>query len=239
MSENQGVETEMIKTQSLTKTYDMGEVKVHAIRGIDLKIKKGEFIAVMGPSGSGKSTLLHMLGGLDTPTSGRVFIDGEEISRLSEDELAKMRSKKIGFVYQFHNLIPTLTALENVELPMIFRGTKKDERRKKAASLLESVGLGNRLGHTPSQLSGGQQQRVAVARALANSPSIILGDEPTGELDTKSGKEVLGIMKRLNKEDELTLVIVTHDHGVAKQAGRIIHVLDGRIEQEHITGGEA
>ena len=230
----------MIKTRSLTKIYDMGEVKVHAIRGIDLEIKKGEFVAIMGPSGSGKSTLLHMLGGLDTPSSGRVFVDGEEISRLSEDELAKMRSKKIGFVYQFHNLIPTLTALENVELPMIFRGTKQDKRRKKAASLLESVGLGDRLGHTPTQLSGGQQQRVAVARALANSPAIILGDEPTGELDTKSGKEVLGIMKRLNKEEELTLVIVTHDHGVAKQASRIIHVLDGRIEQghNHTPGGE-
>jgi len=184
-----------------------------------------------------------MLGGLDTPTSGRVFIDGEETSRLSEDDLARMRSKKIGFVYQFHNLIPTLTALENVELPMIFRGTKQAERRKKATSLLESVGLGDRLDHTPSQLSGGQQQRVAVARALANNPAIILGDEPTGELDTKGGKEVLGIMKRLNEEDELTLVIVTHDHGVAKQAERIIHVLDGRIEQgreqNHTTGGEA
>jgi putative ABC transport system ATP-binding protein len=222
----------MIKTQDLTKTYDMGEVEVHALRGVDLEIEKGDFVAVMGPSGSGKSTLLHMLGGLDKPTSGRVFIDDQDISRLSEDDLARMRSRKIGFVYQFHNLLPTLTALENVELPMIFNGTKVKERRTKAKELLESVGLGDRVDHLPTQLSGGQQQRVAVARALANDPSIILGDEPTGELDSKSGAEVMTLLKRLNEEKELTLVIVTHDSAVAKKAGRIIHVMDGKIESK-------
>ncbi len=218
-----------IKTENLTKIYEVGEVKVHALRDVNLKIKKREFIAVIGPSGSGKSTLLHILGGLDRATNGRVFIDHKDITQLSEDELAKIRSEKIGFVYQFHNLIPTLTALENVELPMVFRGIKKHNRKGRAKKLLENVGLGYRLKHTPVQLSGGEQQRVAIARALANNPSIILADEPTGELDSKSGAEVLAILKRLNKEKGITLVVVTHDYGVASNADRILYMLDGRL----------
>jgi putative ABC transport system ATP-binding protein len=222
----------MIRTEALTKVYDMGDVKVHALRGVDLEIEKGEFVAVMGPSGSGKSTLLHMLGGLDKPTSGKVYIDGAEISDMREDELTRLRAEKIGFVFQFHNLVPTLTAMENVELPMVFKGTRAEKRVERAKELLRMVGLGDRLDHKPSQLSGGQQQRVAVARALANNPSIILGDEPTGELDSRSGAEVLELLKRMNKEEDLTLVVVTHDSEVANHADRILQVRDGMLQNE-------
>jgi len=206
----------------------MGNEKIQALRKVDLEIKKGESVAVMGPSGSGKSTLLHMLGGLDKPSSGKVLVDGEDITDMTEDQLARMRSEKIGFVFQLHNLIPTLTALENVELPTIFSKAKKG-KREKAIEILRSVGLGERLSHMPSQLSGGQQQRVAIARALANSPNIILADEPTGELDSESGREVLEIFHRLNKEQGLTLVVVTHDPCVAEYTERLVNVRDGRI----------
>lgn len=218
----------MLAARTLTKTYRMGNEKIQALRKVDLEIKKGESVAVMGPSGSGKSTLLHMLGGLDKPSSGKVLVDGEDITDMTEDQLARMRSEKIGFVFQLHNLIPTLTALENVELPTIFSKAKKG-KREKAIEILRSVGLGERLSHMPSQLSGGQQQRVAIARALANSPNIILADEPTGELDSESGREVLEIFHRLNKEQGLTLVVVTHDPCVAEYTERLVNVRDGRI----------
>ncbi len=220
----------MLVTEALTKTYQIGEVKVHALNNVDLEIKKGEFVAIMGPSGSGKSTLLHLLGGLDKPTSGRVLIDGQDMTEMTEDQLAEIRSEKIGFVFQLHNLLPTLTAIENVELPMIFSesGVKID-RKKKATELLKTVGLGDRLNHTPLQLSGGQQQMVAIARALANTPSILFTDEPTGELDTKSGNEILNLLKNLNKEENITLILVTHDPDVAQHADRIIYMRDGKI----------
>lgn len=220
----------MLVTESLTKTYQMGEVKVHALNNVDLEIKKGEFVAIMGPSGSGKSTLLHLLGGLDKPTDGRVLIDGQDMTEMTEDQLAEIRSEKIGFVFQLHNLLPTLTAVENVELPMIFSESgAKIDRKKKATELLKALGLGDRLNHTPLQLSGGQQQMVAIARALANTPSILFTDEPTGELDTKSGNEILNLLKNLNKEENITLILVTHDPDVAQHADRIIYMRDGKI----------
>ncbi len=220
----------MLVTESLTKTYQMGEVKVHALNNVDLEIKKGEFVAIMGPSGSGKSTLLHLLGGLDKPTDGRVLIDGQDMTEMTEDQLAEIRSEKIGFVFQLHNLLPTLTAVENVELPMIFSESgAKIDRKKKATELLKALGLGDRLNHTPLQLSGGQQQMVAIARALANTPSILFTDEPTGELDTKSGNEILNLLKNLNKEENITLILVTHDPDVAQHADRIIYMRDGKV----------
>ncbi|GCC10476.1 lipoprotein-releasing system ATP-binding protein LolD [archaeon] len=220
----------MLVTEALTKTYQIGEVKVHALNNVDLEIKKGEFVAIMGPSGSGKSTLLHLLGGLDKPTGGRVLIDGQDMTEMTEDQLAEIRSEKIGFVFQLHNLLPSLTAVENVELPMIFSESgAKIDRKKKATELLKTIGLGDRLNHTPLQLSGGQQQMVAIARALANAPSILFTDEPTGELDTKSGNEILNLLKNLNKEKNITLILVTHDPDVAQHADRIIYMRDGKI----------
>ena len=202
---------------------------MHALQGVDLQVEDGEFIAIVGASGSGKSTLLHLIGGIDRPTSGRVRISDIEITSLSDDELAELRARKVGFVFQFHNLIPTLTALENVELPMIFTGIKPAERRRRAEELLRSVGLENRLNHTPLQLSGGQQQRVAIARALANKPDVILADEPTGELDSKTGKSVMQTLKNIREEHGTTLVVVTHEREVAAMADRIIRLRDGRV----------
>ncbi len=219
----------MISCTGLTKTYTVGETKVHALQGVDLQVEDGEFIAIVGASGSGKSTLLHLIGGIDRPTSGRVRISDIEITSLSDDELAELRARKVGFVFQFHNLIPTLTALENVELPMIFTGIKPAERRRRAEELLRSVGLENRLNHTPLQLSGGQQQRVAIARALANKPDVILADEPTGELDSKTGKSVMQTLKNIREEHGTTLVVVTHEREVAAMADRIIRLRDGRV----------
>lgn len=219
----------MISCTGLTKTYTVGETKVHALQGVDLQVEDGEFIAIVGASGSGKSTLLHLIGGIDRPTSGRVRISDIEITSLSDDELAELRARKVGFVFQFHNLIPTLTALENVELPMIFTGIKPAERRRRAEELLRSVGLENRLNHTPLQLSGGQQQRVAIARALANNPDVILADEPTGELDSKTGKSVMQTLKNIREEYGTTLVVVTHEREVAAMADRIIRLRDGRV----------
>ncbi len=219
----------MISCTGLTKTYTVGESKVHALQGVDLQVEDGEFIAIVGASGSGKSTLLHLIGGIDRPTSGRVRISDIEITSLSDDELAELRARKVGFVFQFHNLIPTLTALENVELPMIFTGIKPAERRRRAEELLRSVGLENRLNHTPLQLSGGQQQRVAIARALANKPDVILADEPTGELDSKTGKSVMQTLKNIREEHGTTLVVVTHEREVAAMADRIIRLRDGRV----------
>ncbi|MBI3461062.1 ABC transporter ATP-binding protein [Candidatus Acetothermia bacterium] len=210
--------------------YEMGEVPVKALRGLDLEIRAGEFVALMGPSGSGKSTLMHLFGALDQPSEGEVRFENEEISRLDENQLAELRGRKVGFIFQTFNLVPTLTALENVELPMVFQNVPRANRRSRAQTLLERVSLGERLHHQPSQLSGGEQQRVAIARALANHPEIILADEPTGNLDTESGEKILRLLKDLNAEGK-TIVLVTHNPEAAAYASRIIRLKDGhRIE---------
>lgn len=224
--------TAVIELENVTKTYQSGEVAFNALNGVSLKINNDEFIGIVGPSGSGKSTLLHIIGCLDKPTSGKVYLDGKDISKLNETELAKLRAKKIGFVFQFFNLYPSLTAMQNVELPMMIVGVDKKERRDKALELLKMVGLEKRVGHLPSQLSGGESQRVAIARALANNPKIILADEPTGNLDTKSGQEIVKMLKDLNINSKITLAIITHDHSIVKDASRLIRIKDGKIEEE-------
>jgi putative ABC transport system ATP-binding protein len=221
----------MIRTVELTKTYRMGEIEVPALKDINLKINKGDFVAIQGPSGSGKSTLLNMIGCLDKPTGGNVFIDGTDTSTLNDDELAKIRREKIGFTFQQFNLIHTLSALENVAFPMMFTGLERSKRVKRAEELLGVIGLSDRANHKPSELSGGQQQRVAIARALANNPPVILGDEPTGNLDTKSGKVVMDFLEKLNEKGE-TLIIVTHDPEIANRAHRVIKMRDGTLEEE-------
>jgi len=221
----------IIELQKVTKIYKLDEVEVIGVKDVDLKIKKGEFVCIMGPSGSGKSTLLHLIGCLDKPTYGKVFIDGIDVSRMTEDELAEIRKNKIGFVFQFFNLYPSLNALENVELPMIIAEKDKEYRRKRAMELLKIVGMEKFKDHFPSELSGGQRQKIAIARALANDPPIILADEPTGNLDSKSGKEVMEIFKKLNEEGK-TIVVVTHNKEVAKYAERIIYLKDGEIINE-------
>jgi putative ABC transport system ATP-binding protein len=223
----------LIELQNVGKEYDLGTVKLRVLNNINLKIKKSEIVAIMGPSGSGKSTMLHMLGCLDRPTRGKVIIAGLDISKLNDDELAKIRREKIGFIFQFFYLIPSLTALKNVELPMTFANANKKNKEAKAKELLKIVGLESRMNHRPSQLSGGESQRVAIARALANNPQIILADEPTGNLDSKSGKEIMEILVKLNKEMKTTLILVTHDQNIAKHAERIINLKDGII----IKGG--
>jgi len=220
----------VIELENVSKIYQMGHAKVVALKNVNLRINKGEYIAVLGPSGSGKSTLLHMMGILDVPTSGKIYIEGREVSQLSEDERARIRGKKIGFVFQLFNLIPSLTALENAALPMMVYGVEKEERERRARELLEKLGLGERLNHKPSELSGGQRQRVAIARALANNPEVILADEPTGNLESKSGHEVVEIFTKLNKEGK-TVVVVTHDEDIAKHARRIIRIKDGEVKE--------
>lgn len=217
-----------IEMRNITKIYKMDSISVVGVENINLKIGRGEFVCVMGPSGCGKSTMLHLMGCLDKPTSGRIFIDGIDVSKMSEDELADLRKEKIGFVFQFFNLYPTLTALENVELPMIIAEKDKHFRRKKALELLKIVGMEEFKDHLPSQLSGGQRQKIAIARALANNPPIILADEPTGNLDSKSGEEIMKIFKELNERGK-TIVVVTHNENVAKFAERIIRLKDGKI----------
>ena len=220
-----------ILTEALWKTYEMGGEKLHALRGIDLTIRRGEYVAIMGPSGSGKSTLMNLIGCLDTPTSGKYWLAGRLVSELDDDELAAIRNKEIGFVFQTFNLLPRATALHNVELPMIYNGTPSEERLASAKRALEAVDLGDRMFHKPNELSGGQRQRVAVARALVNSPSIVLADEPTGNLDTKTGDEIMALFARLHGEGN-TIILVTHEHDVARRADRIIHVRDGKIETD-------
>ena len=219
----------IIETVGLTKVYRMGLVRVVALRDVNLRVRRGEFVAVMGPSGSGKSTLLNLLGALDRPTKGRVIVDGVDLSRLSDDELARFRNLKVGFVFQFFNLIQRTTVLRNVELPLIVRGVPRSVRVKRAIEVLERVGLGDKIYRKPNELSGGERQRVAIARALVNRPSIVLADEPTGNLDTKTGMEVVEVMKRMNKELGTTFVIVTHDPMVANATERIIFFKDGQI----------
>jgi len=223
----------VVELKNVYKIYSMGEVNVNALNGVDLKITKGEFASIMGPSGSGKSTMMHIIGALDLATSGKVFIDNIDLSTLSEDQLSVIRGKKIGFVFQDFNLIPTLTAIENVMLPMLFQEEKMDEdkRQKHCEALLSLVGLGDRTDHKPFELSGGQQQRVAIARSLVNSPEIVLADEPTGALDSKSSEEIMDLLVDLNKEGK-TVIIITHDKNVAKYAKRNIFLKDGKIIED-------
>ena len=219
---------DVIRLEDVEKTYIMGKVKVHALLGVNLAIKKGEYVAIMGPSGSGKSTLMNQVGALDRPTKGKVFIEEHDISKMSDNELAKLRRENIGFIFQQFNLISRLTAIENVELPMWYAGTPKIKRVRRAAELLKLVGLGDRMKHRPAELSGGQMQRVCIARALANNPDIIMADEPTGNLDSKSSEDIMEILEKLNNEGR-TIVMVTHEDEYAKRAGRTIVIRDGKI----------
>jgi putative ABC transport system ATP-binding protein len=221
----------MIEIENVTKVYQMGEVEVRALRGVSLKIGRGEFLTVMGPSGSGKSTLMNVLGCLDSPTDGRYYLHEQDVSHLSDTQLARIRNREIGFVFQQFNLLPRTSALRQVELPLMYAGTSARERRERAQAALEAVDLGDRMHHRPDELSGGQQQRVAIARALVTQPSIIMADEPTGNLDSKSGNEVLCLFQRLN-EQGITVIFVTHDPEIASYSKRVIHLRDGLIEQD-------
>ncbi len=217
----------VIQIDNVTKVYKMGDIDVAALRGVSFAVAKGEMVAIIGPSGSGKSTLMNIIGCLDTPTSGNYILDGTLVSSLTDDQQADIRNKKIGFVFQQFNLLPRTPAIDQVELPMVYAGVA--DRRARARAALESVGLGERVNHRPNELSGGQQQRVAIARALVNDPSIILADEPTGNLDSKSGEEIMNIFKALNREQGMTVVLVTHDNNIASRAQRTIRVRDGLV----------
>jgi putative ABC transport system ATP-binding protein len=223
--------TPVVETADLKKTYILGKVPVNALQGVNLKVEKGDFVAILGPSGSGKSTLLNMIGALDKPTEGKVFINGVDVSTLTDNQLADLR-RSIGFVFQFFNLIPRFDAKGNVELPLSIAGLDKNERRKRAEELLETVGLEERMDHKPAELSGGERQRVAIARALASNPRFLLMDEPTGNIDSKTAKEIMGLVKRLNKDEGVTIIMITHDQQLATQAKRIVKMLDGSIIKE-------
>ena len=229
---DQNLNHDVVRTEDLRKDLNMGEVVVHAVRGVSMSVRAGEFLGIIGPSGSGKSTLLGLIGGLDTPTDGRIYIDGEDITDLNERELTRVRNEKIGFIFQFFNLIPTLTALENVALPIQFAHHRKFNPTKRAQELLELLGLEDRMNHRPNQLSGGQQQRVALARALANNPPLVLCDEPTGNLDTASSEVVLGALRDVQSKTGTTVVIVTHDMEVASQVDRVVMLVDGAIAKD-------
>lgn len=235
MSSNRAV----IEVRGLTKELPLGKVTVHALRGVNMDVYAGEMISIVGPSGSGKSTLLGLIGGLDSPTRGTIKIDGVDISRMNEDQLTEIRNEKIGFIFQFFNLIPTLTALENVALPIQFAQKAKFKPDKRARELLKLLGLGDRMHHRPAELSGGQQQRVAIARALANNPPLLLADEPTGNLDTESGQVVLDALKQAQRESGTTVVIVTHDTELSRYADRTITLVDGEIVEKRRTGSLA
>lgn len=224
---------QVIRVENMSKVYQMGQIQVHALRGVSFTVRPGEVLAIMGPSGSGKSTLMNMIGCLDVPTEGDYYLEGQLVSSLNEDQLALVRNQKIGFVFQTFNLLPRATALANVELPLRYAGIN-GKRKELAQSALEAVGLGERIYHQPNELSGGQQQRVAIARALVNKPAIILADEPTGNLDTKSGDEIMKLLLSLNETEGTTLLIVTHDPEVANMAERIIYLRDGNIEGQEV-----
>jgi putative ABC transport system ATP-binding protein len=221
----------LIEVQDLWKIYEMGQEKVYALRGINVKIEKGEYVAIMGPSGSGKSTLMNLIGCLDTPTKGAYLLNNHAVAAMNDDELAAVRNREIGFIFQTFNLLPRATSLHNVELPLIYSGDGREERMKKAMRAMQIVGLGDRMTHKPNELSGGQRQRVAIARALVNSPSIILADEPTGNLDSVTGSEIMALLADLHNQGN-TLIVVTHSPEVANFAGRVIHILDGKIDRD-------
>ncbi len=221
----------VIRTYDLWKTYIMGDQEIHAVSGLDVEIRKGEYVAIMGPSGSGKSTLMNLIGCLDTPTKGDYYIAGQLVSDLNDDELARIRNKEIGFVFQTFNLLPRATALHNVELPLIYAGMTSEQRLERAKQALRMVDLEARMYHKPNELSGGQRQRVAVARALVNNPSILLADEPTGNLDTATGNEIMSLFERLHQQGN-TIVLVTHEHDIAMHAHRIVHIRDGKVERD-------
>ena len=221
----------LIETKELWKTYDMGSEKVHALRGVDLRIEKGEYVAIMGPSGSGKSTLMNLIGCLDTPSSGTYFLNNNEVNKLGDNELANIRNREIGFVFQTFNLLPRATALHNVELPLIYNGTHANERSQKAKEAMSKVDLADRMLHKPNELSGGQRQRVAIARALVNNPSIILADEPTGNLDSKTSEDIMSLFDKLSQQGN-TIITVTHEADIAKHARRVITLFDGEIASD-------
>jgi putative ABC transport system ATP-binding protein len=221
----------VIRTYNLWKSYVMGEQVINAVSGVDIEIRRGEYVAIMGPSGSGKSTLMNLIGCLDSPTKGEYYINGRLVSSMTDDELARIRNKEIGFVFQTFNLLPRATSLHNVELPLIYNGTPPAQRLLKAKAALAQVDLAERMNHKPNELSGGQRQRVAVARALVNNPSILLADEPTGNLDTATGNEIMALFQRLHDEGN-TIILVTHEHDIALHAHRVIHIRDGKIERD-------
>ena len=228
----------LVDVRNVYKIYNPGENQVNALDGVSLTIDRGEFVAIIGQSGSGKSTFMNMIGLLDTPTEGEYYINGKLVDDLTDDEMSVIRNEEIGFIFQGFNLIPSLTALENVELPLVYRGMKKDERRKISIAALEKVGLGSRMDHLPKALSGGQQQRVAVARAIAAAPPVILADEPTGNLDSENTKEIISLLKKFNKENNQTLIVITHDERIALAADRVIAIEDGRITRDEVKTDE-
>ncbi|HEX6940721.1 MAG TPA: ABC transporter ATP-binding protein [Longimicrobiales bacterium] len=225
------IDHQVIRTEALTKEYVLGSEVVRALRGVDLVVERNEYVAIMGPSGSGKSTLMNLIGCLDTPTSGEYWLNGHAVAELSDDELARIRNKEIGFVFQTFNLLPRATALHNVELPLIYAGVPARDRRERAAQALERVGLAERMDHKPSELSGGQRQRVAIARALINHPAILLADEPTGNLDSKTSEEIMALFEELHAEGQ-TIILVTHEHDIAEHAHRVVTLRDGVIESD-------
>ncbi len=225
----------LIETRDLWKTYEMGSEKVHALRGVSIQIDRGEYVAIMGPSGSGKSTLMNLIGCLDTPSQGTYFLNNKNVGSMNDDELARIRNEEIGFVFQTFNLLPRATALHNVELPMIYAGLSPKDRRARAEEVLRMVELEDRMNHRPNELSGGQRQRVAVGRALVNHPSILLADEPTGNLDSKTGVEILALFRRLHEEGN-TIVLITHESDVARHAKRVIQILDGQVGSDTVGG---
>jgi len=228
----------IIKLENVWKVYQLGRVKLEAVRGISLEVTPGAFVTIMGPSGSGKSTLLNMIGCLDIPTKGEVFLKGKNISKLSEDKLSQLRGETIGFVFQEFNLLPNLTALENVMLPMIFQGRSEAERRKRAGELLISVGLEDRIPHLPAELSAGERQRVAIARAFANNPELVIADEPTGNLDSATGKKIMDILTSFHQKEKKTIIVVTHDPNIANYSEEIINIQDGQVIANHVTAKE-